>query len=252
MTHAAIMDDASTDFVLVMEELAGLRPLDQITGASADDAIVAARGAAGFQAPFWGRDLSDLEQTFLPLDNPIHRAVLPQVFASGWDRCKAEAADLMTADVVAFGDRYTEALPAMLRELSTGATLVHGDWRADNLLLDGGDLAVLDFQLVGTGAGAYDLGYFMSQSLEPEVRQPNSDAIIAAYHGGLDEAGIDYDRDRADREFRLAVAFCLIYPVSIFGGWDEVPANGQALMLAGLRRSVTTIVDHEALAVVPS
>ena len=249
VAHAAIMDETSTDFVLVMEELSDLRHLDQITGASAADAVIAARGAAGFQAPFWGRDLSDLEQTFLPLDNPIHQAVLPQVFAGGWERCKAEAAAVMTPEVMAFGDRYTEALPEMLSRLSTGTTLLHGDWRADNLLLDGDDLAVIDFQIMGTGAGPYDLAYFMSQSLEPEVRKPNSDQIIAAYYGGLDDAGITYDRQQADIDFRLAVAFCLIYPVSIFGGWDEVPANGQALMLAGLRRSVTTIVDHDALAV---
>lgn len=249
--HAAIMDPDGTDFVLVMEELAGLRTMDQITGADAEDALLAARSAAGFQAPFWGADLGDLERTFFPLDNPIHQAVLPQVFAAGWDRCKAEAGDVLTADVAAFGDRYVELLPWMLGQLSTGATLLHGDWRADNLMVDGSDLAVIDFQIMGTGSGSYDLAYFMSQSLEPEVRRPNEQAIIDAYFAGLDDAGIGYDRAAAQREFRLAAAFCLIYPVSIFGGWDEVPANGQALMLAGLRRSVTTIVDHDALALLP-
>lgn len=249
--HAAIMDDEGTDFVLVMEELVGLRGMDQITGATAEDALLAARSAAGFQAPFWGTDLADLEQTFLPLDNPIHQAVLPQVFGAGWERCKAEASDVMTPEVIAFGDRYVDLLPWSLGELSTGATLIHGDWRADNLLVDGRDLSVIDFQLVGTGAGSYDLAYFMSQSLEPEVRRPNEQAIIDAYFGGLDDAGVDYDRAAAEREFRLAAAFCLIYPVSIFGGWDEVPEHGQAVMLAGLRRSVTTIVDHDALALLP-
>lgn len=249
--HAAIMDDGGTDFVLVMEELAGLRTMDQIVGATAEDAVLAATSAAGFQAPFWGTDLADLEQTFFPLDNPIHQAVLPQVFGAGWDRCKAEASDLMTPEVVAFGDRYVELLPWMLGELSTGATLLHGDWRADNLMVDDGDLAVIDFQIMGTGAGAYDLAYFMSQSLEPEVRRANEQAMIDAYFAGLDDAGVSYDRATSEREFRLALAFCLIYPVSVFGGWDDVPENGQAVMLAGLRRSVTTIGDHDALALLP-
>ncbi len=250
--HAVVMAEDSNDFVLVMEELTGLRTMDQIAGATAADAVLAARGVAAFQAPFWGQDLADLQQTFLPLDNPIHRAALPGVFAGGWERCKAEAAELLTPEVVAFGDRYGEVLPWALDQLSTSTTLLHGDWRADNLLVDAaGELAVIDFQISGTGTGVYDLAYFLSQSVEPEIRRPNEQAIIDAYYGGLDDHGIVYDRAELEREFRLASAFCLIYPVSVFGGWDEVPENSRAVMLAGLRRSVSTIVDHDALALLP-
>lgn len=249
--HASVMDPETTEFVLVMEDLSALRPMDQITGAGRDDAVRSASALAKFQSAFWGADLSDLETTFFPLDNPIHQVVLPQIFGAGWERCKAEGTDVLTPELIAFGDRYVELLPWMLGELSTGQTLVHGDWRADNLLVDGDTPAVVDFQLVGTAAGAYDLAYFMSQSIEPEVRRACEGEVLDAYYGGLDDAGAPYDFVQSGHEFRIAAAFCLIYPVSIFGGWDDVPENGQKLMLAGLRRSVTTIVDHDSLALVP-
>ncbi len=251
--HAAAMAEDSSDFVLVMDELAGLRGFDQIAGATGADAVVAARSLAAFHARFWGQDLSDLETTFFPLDNPVHQVVLPQIFAAGWERCKAEGTEILTPEVTAYGDRYVELLPWALNELSTGATLVHGDWRADNLFLDDdGNLAVIDFQITGTGAGIYDLGYFLSQSMEPEDRVAAEPEVLSAYFGGLDDAGVDYDREAELRSLRLTMAFCLIYPVSIFGGWDDVPANGQALMLAGLRRSVEAIVDHDALSLLPN
>jgi hypothetical protein len=251
--HAVVMDADSTDFVLVMEDLSGLRGLDQAAGVSADDALTAVRGAAGLHASYWERDLADLATTFLPLDNPIHRAVLPQVFASGWDRCKAEARDLLPAELAAFGDRYVDRLGWLLEQLSTGTTIVHGDWRADNLLVDGdGSLAVIDFQIMGIGAPTYDLGYFMSQSLEPDVRHDVADDLVDAYFAALTGAGVEVDRAAEERLLALTTAFCLIYPVSTFGSWDDLPENSRNMARAMLRRSVTAIEETDALALLPT
>jgi aminoglycoside phosphotransferase len=251
--HAVVMDTASTDFVLVMEELSGLRGLDQAAGVSAEDAVTAVRGAARLHATYWDRDLTDLATTFLPLDNPIHQAVLPQIFASGWDRCKAEAGDLLSAALVTYGDRYLEVLPWLLAQQSTNATLLHGDWRADNLLIaDDGSLAVIDFQIMGIGAAAYDVGYFLSQSMEPEVRQAAGPRVIDAYFAELETADIDVDRADEERILALTTAFCLIYPVSTFGSWDMLPDNAREMARAMLRRAATAIEDGDALALLPS
>ena len=59
-------------------------------------------------------------------------------------------------------------MPGLLDDLATEpTTMVHGDWRADNLLFEpDGSVAALDFQLIGTGRGTYDLAYFVTQSLD--------------------------------------------------------------------------------------
>jgi aminoglycoside phosphotransferase (APT) family kinase protein len=49
-------------------------------------------------------------------------------------------------------------------------TLFHGDYRADNLLFnENNEPVAIDFQLLTTGTGAYDIAYFVTQSLTPEV-----------------------------------------------------------------------------------
>ncbi|MEM7338266.1 MAG: phosphotransferase [Actinomycetota bacterium] len=254
--HAAIMGEGTTDFVLVMEDLSNLRALDQLEGVSAEDALVSAATMAEFHAIHWGSDLNDLATTFLPFDNPIYRAALPDVFASGWDTCKAEAGDLLTPEVIAFGDRFGELVPFFIEQVGHGddMTLMHGDWRADNLMMndDDGTLTVVDFQISGTGVGIYDLGYFMSQSLEPEVRREASSSIVDRYLETLDGAGITYDRARMMRIFKLTTAWCLIYPVSSFASFDELPEHTQALARAFLRRSVTAMLDEDALSLLPS
>ena len=252
--HAAIMGEGSTDFVLVMEDLSNLRPLDQLEGVGADDAVVAAETMAAFHAINWGADLSDLATTFLPFDNPIYRAALPDVFTSGWDMTKARGGDLLTPEVIAFGDAFGELVPFFIDQVGHGndVTLMHGDWRADNLMMgDDGRMTVIDFQIVGTGVGIYDLAYFMSQSLEPEVRRASSETLIDRYFATLDGAGVSHDRERLMRIFKLSTAWCLIYPVSNFANFDELPDHMQALARAFLRRSVTTIVDEGALDLLP-
>ena len=249
--HAAAMADDGSDFVLVMEDLSSLRSLDQAAGVTGEEAVLAARTLAAFHAGFWGTDLSDLETTFLPLDNPVHRAVLPQIFASGWEQAKVNGRDLLTDEIVAFGDRFSELLPWALEQMSTGTTLVHGDWRADNLLVDGGELAALDFQIMGTAAGAYDLAYFMSQSMEPGVRRTHGAAVIDNYFDTLAEAGVTVDREAEERVLRVATAFCLIYPVATFAGWDALPENSREMSRSMLQRCITAAVDLDALSLLP-
>ncbi|MEM7276364.1 MAG: phosphotransferase, partial [Actinomycetota bacterium] len=136
VVHAAVIAEDSTDFVLVMEDLSELRGLDQTAGVGEDDAMLSVWSMAGLHAHFWGQDLADLETTFLPFDNPIYRAALPAVFAGGWETCKAVAADLLDPEVVAYGDRFAELVPFFIEEIYREPTLIHGDWRADNLLVD--------------------------------------------------------------------------------------------------------------------
>ena len=250
--HAALMSEDNTDFVLVMQDMSSLRSMDQQTGVSASDAHLAVSGLAKLHARFWGADLSDLQSTFLPFDNPIYRAALPLVFEGGWERAKAVASDLLSDDLISFGDRFGSLVPFFVDSIDGASTLIHGDWRADNLLVDNdGGLVALDFQIVGTGTATYDLGYFMSQSVEPEVRRESAQAVVDTYFNALSEAGIEYDRESLERIYRLAMAWCLIYPVATIASWDELPGQAQQMARAMLRRSVTAIVDNDCLSLIP-
>jgi hypothetical protein len=250
--HAAMMAEDSTEFVLVMEDLSSLRGLDQANGVGVDDALVAVEAMAAFHACFAGRDLSGLTDTFLPFDNPVYRMALPGIFEAGWPVVKQVAADVLTPEIVAFGDRFSQLVPFFMDSLSGTESMVHGDWRADNLLVDDdGGLAVLDFQLTGTGRITYDLGYFLSQSMEPDVRRSANQRIVDHYFAALDERGVVYDRADLEQVFRIATAWCLIYPVANFPAYPELPAPLQKMVKAMLARSVASIIDQGSLDLLP-
>lgn len=252
VVHAGMMSEAGTDFVLVMEDLSHLRGVDQNAGATLEESMLAASTMAELHGRFSNEDLSDLETTFLPFDNPIYRAVLPEVFASGWEPAKTVVADLLTPEILAFGDRFAELVPTFMERIGQKDTLIHGDWRADNLLIDdNGEMVVLDFQITGTAVGIYDLAYFMSQSIEPEIRRGNDEALIQRYFETLGASGGAVDEAVLRDVFRTATAWCLIYPVSIFAGWNDLPEESKPVARSMLRRSVQSILDHDSLALFP-
>ena len=103
----------------------------------------------------------------MSLGDPIYKAVLPMVFAEGWEKLGKELDDPAGHP----GGRTRggpPSMPGLLDDLATEpTTMVHGDSRADNLLFEpDGSVAALDFQLIGTGRGTYDLAYFITQSLD--------------------------------------------------------------------------------------
>ena len=84
-------------------------------------------------------------------------------------------------------------------------TIVHADFRLDNLLFtpDRPEPAVVDFQTVNWGCGAYDLAYFVGGSIEPEVRRAAGDDLVAGYHEALVARGVrDYPLGSLRTDYR--------------------------------------------------
>ncbi len=115
-------------------------------------------------------------------------------------------------------------MPGLLQALAgQPATLCHGDYRADNILFDDdGQPVLLDFQLTGTGSGAYDLSYFITQSLTSEDAEAHERRLFDRYCEGLRAAGVP-EEDLGDDlwlQYRRATLFCLAYPVVASRGMD--------------------------------
>ena len=101
--------------------------------------------------------------------------------------------------------------------------MIHGDFRADNLFFEAdGSVAAVDFQLIGTGRGAYDLAYFVTQSIDRRGR-------LASTSGPCSTAGSPpwwppacptADLATAWDDYRAAALFCLVYPVVAWRGMD--------------------------------
>lgn len=253
VVHAAMMAEDSTDFVVVMEDLSHHETTDQREGASWEQALRAIDAMAALHARWHEHpDLADLADTFPPMLNPGYLHALPQIFAAGWPHAQVHGADQLTPDLVLFGDRYGDHLEYMLTTANTPATFVHGDWRLDNLFFGDEHVTVIDFQISGLASGVYDLAYFVSQSIDPDVRAGREDELIDRYVAALAANGVERDRDEVAHQFKVAVAQCFIYGVSSFPSYDDMPPRSQELMKMLLGRSAKAILDFDALSAFPS
>ncbi len=252
---AAIASD-STDFVLVLEDLGQLRSVDQVAGASLDDTRAVLTAMGRFHAMWWGHeDIPAMSDRFLPINNPVYIAALPDVFAGGWPGCLEHDAATLPPALVEHGNRFGELVPWLLEEMMEPATFVHGDWRADNVFFDGtgpdSPVTMIDFQISGFAVGLYDVAYFVSQSIDADVRSGHDEDLVRHYLSVLADNGVELDFDTAWRKYQVCLAHCFIYAVTGYQSWDAWNDRQKELVSTMLDRSVRAIVDNDALSVLP-
>jgi hypothetical protein len=124
--------------------------------------------------------------------------------------------------IMEIGPLFSERLPSLLQSLVTGPnTLCNGDYRADNILFnDEGEPVLIDFQLLGSGTGAYDVAYFVTQSLSMQDASLYERELFGRWVAGLTDAGLVVDVDDLWLQYRRCALFCLAYPVIASRGMD--------------------------------
>ncbi|MEM7091671.1 MAG: phosphotransferase [Actinomycetota bacterium] len=252
--HASLMAEDKSTCVIVMEDLSALRQADRFDGVTWDEAATAIRALARFHAGWHESDeLDGISEVWYSLTNPLYNAVLPQFIAAGWEPCQRLGARFLDDDLVAFGNDWCDLLPAMQQHLVTSPTLIHADWRADNMFIDeNGEMVLIDFQLIGVGNGAYDLGYFICQSVERDVRAGRERELVQIYVDELAAKGVERDVDQVWFDMQVAMGFCFIYGIVSYAEYEGLPGEGQQVVDTLLRRSTEGILDTDAISAVRS
>lgn len=251
--HYAFIEPGSGDFAIIMEDLGGLRGLDQVVGCTWEEAELVTDVLARFHAQWYGHpSLPALSETFWKMQNPVYPVLLPAMFSAGWPVARQAMAGALSNDLVRFGDNWNGLTPYFFEQLANGDTLVHGDFRADNLFMSDRGLTALDFQIASQGPGVYDLAYFVSQSLSPEVRARRDQELVDRYIARMAAEGITLDPAETWRLYRISLAYCMIYPMSIFQSYESNNDRGQELIRTLLMRCASAIEDTDALSAIPA
>jgi thiamine kinase-like enzyme len=172
------------------------------------------------------------------------------LWTAGWPAAAEHAGDLISDNVKDIGDIWAGKVPWMLQNLSNPVTMCHGDFRADNLMIDGDRPVAIDFQIVGTGSGMYDVGYFISQSITTAVRRGHDKDLVDTYLNRLEFHGVDIDRDEAWRQYLISITFCVTYGVTSFASYTEQNERGQDLIREMFLRALSCVEDNSALSVI--
>ena len=255
-SYAAEFDDATGDYVLLIEDQCDRRSADQNVGCAVADAESAVDALALHHARFWDSDFAQIPWV-KRYTEPPYPQVLQGMFMQSWPIAVEALGGAMPDSIRAFGERFPELIPWFLSEASQPPhTLCHGDFRLDNLFFaeepGQAPVTVLDWQICFRGNGAYDLAYFVSQSLSTEDRRGSEKSLIDQYLGVLKANTIDVDREQFEKAYARTVAYCFIYSVAAAGQIEVTNERHLALLHMMFDRSVAAILDWDALAALPS
>jgi hypothetical protein len=250
--YASVMDVAADDYIALLEDLGGLPMGSDATGCTAAEAETAIRTVARLHARWWESPALERLDWIPMVNDPIHH------FAQGAYQ-QALVPFLQT-----FGDHLspkmrviTENLGPRIVELQNigsqfPRTVLHGDYRLDNLFFDGASVAVIDWQIACRGQGVFDVAYFLSGCLEPAVRRAEEMRLLRLWYDlATDGHAGRFSFDDALVDYRRSVLFCHLYSVIATGSLDAASERGMQVFTGGLRRRGAAIEELEAGELMP-
>ena len=260
--YYAAMNPDALDYVLLLEEVRSGRTGDQIAGGSLEQARAVVEQVARLHAQWWRHPrLEQLDWLAVGAVRPVQAAEMWQdVYRRGWATVREIMPGFFPAEVdhVAhrLGERYADLVRA---SAEPPRTLIHGDCRLDNIFFSdaAGDPAqpptFIDWQLLSSGRGAYDVAYFLGTNVTTELRREHELDLLHRYHSALSEGvaapdAAAYDFEQCQREYRLAMLL-------VFGFWVQTagastfPEAAHRLRDVALQRASAAIVDLDAAAV---
>ena len=244
----AALDPVDSWFTLLMEDLEGAVQGDEISGCDPDVASAALGQLAALHAPCWedpdlaGRSWIDRSS---PEGDEFTAAIVTGVFPGFLDRY----ADRLDPGHVTLLEHFIPSIRAFINRPRGPRTVVHADFRLDNLLFtpDRPEPVVVDFQTINWGSGAYDLAYFVGGCLEPDVRRTAGDGLIAEYHADLCARGVnDYPLDALRADYRRECFGGLLMAVGA-SMLVKQTERGDRMFLTSVSRHAQQALDLDAL-----
>lgn len=238
-------------YILVIEHLGEYRAADQVSGCSPNDAKMALRTMAKMHAQFWNSNRFHEFPWLIPLEyaaKPVQMLFLDAV-----DDFKAENSHLGPT-VMALLDwlkkHYFELVAAMA---TRPKTLLHGDFRLDNLCFDDqADEAILfDWQTVAIGSNGSDLAYFLSAAVDTDAGDDPTEDLLAFYRTELASHGVLVSEAELKWEYECGLVAVLhrCVPAMYQDMLDLGEGRGNQLIDTWIRRVVKKLgcVDPDRL-----
>jgi hypothetical protein len=238
----------TAEFVVVMEDLGHLVMGDQVAGVSVDQARDAVLTMADLHAGWWGK-VQTPELDWVP--SVVHARIegFAQMWPALWAGFNASFQYALPDGGHEAGTLISTNFWAVMNHIARWPwTLIHQDYRVDNLFFDPSDaeqpVVVIDWQGIGRGPGIYDLCYFLGGSLTIDDRRANEHELVAAYHQRLVERGVvGYAFDDLWHDYRFGHLTSCSTAVLVGATFDLGNERGKALVETLARRHFQAVVD---------
>ena len=250
--HADI-DVVTASFILLLEDMAPAGQGDQLLGCSPEVAKVAVDELVRLHAPRWD-DPTLAEMEWLHRDRAEGQQFMLMMLPIFWDGFRERYAADLGQVIHQAGDALFADLEAYLTADTEPWSIVHGDYRLDNLLFDptpgGVPITVVDWQTVTHGPALNDVAYFIGAGLVRDHRVSVEQELVRGYHSGLVAAGVTgYDWDRCWRDYRRGTWAGLIMAIAA-SMLVERTDRGDQMFLTMAERHARHALDLDAASVI--
>ena len=249
------IDDSGQNFVMLLEDL-GESTVDQVKGAPAEISCRALMELAKFHAQFAPKVqnnemdwlIDSASDDYVALNSGIYQASLEPAlnnFSSHFNPKTRKVAE----------DLYDKIPPLMQKRSKEGLTLIHGDYRLDNMFMGKlpprkgfpeSGLAVVDWQICCIAECGFDLAYHMC-SVDIDTRRKIEEQALRDYHKTLVEKGMEgYSFEYFKEQYRRYILFSLLYAISVSGNLNLANQRGVDLAKTFLDRTLVAIEDNNS------
>ena len=251
--HCAITGDGA-EFVLLLSDMAPAEQADQIRGCTPAEAALAVTALAGLHGPRWCDPAwLSLAATVMPKPDEATARGLGDITVLAatttldklGSRMSEQDRDTVLQSAALVGDWLMRAPERF--------SLLHGDYRADNLLFDPQRtrVTVVDWQTLAVGLPARDLSYFVATSLRPEQRAAHERELATAYRTAMSEYVPDYDDETCWQDYRFGML--QVPMITTLGhAFSTATERGDEMALVMLQRGARAIRELETLELIRS
>ena len=247
-TLVAEVADNGIDFILLFEDLGPARGGDQLAGCTIDDARAAIRQAAALHAPSYGNAALTGADWLQPRPESIAR--LKVLYPNAQSIFRERYAGLLAPELMQVCEDLNASIELWFGRDGGTRSLIHGDFRLDNMLFDlhGGAeaIAVLDWQTVAAGNCLTDIGYFLGCGIGSSLRRPHEDELLGLYCEEMTRRGVALSRAGIWDDYRIGALHGLSTAVFSAAYVERTP-RGDENFLSMARGACELALDHDSL-----
>ena len=194
------------EFLLLLEDMAPAKQGDQLGGCSVDDAMLAVAEMAKLHGSLWNSPLI-AHNEWLHRNSADSVEVTSQLLQGVYPAFCQRFDGRIDNEVVRVGQQFVNKFPTYFAAQPAANTVVHRDFRLDNLLFGEWHgtrgVAIVDWQTACEGVAISDLSYFLGSALLPGARADHERDLVNHYVSVITRYGISITNDEAWRQYRL-------------------------------------------------
>jgi len=243
--YFTVMEKETEDYILVIEDAGSWTPGDQLKGLTLKQTQSAVKEISKFHGYWWDSEkLSNLE--WMPEENRDHI----HSFKENWGDFSHEHREVLNDKDISAGDIIANS-GQKIHDLGliTARTIIHYDFRADNMMFnDRDEILVLDWQVALRSLGAFDVVRAVCGSHHGLLESSHHLEFLEMWYEGLLQAGVtNYSREDAWRDYRISIIMSAYVPVVAHHFLSHEGTRGISIMHAMISRIFHAIHETDAL-----